>query len=198
MAVQPENRLVTGWHRIMEAIRAKDRATAKKIVRKMEERARRRAMEKTVETATPLRAIGKVGRPTKDSRKGDKAENVTFNTDRGNSSTYRLGKIKRDHPELAKRIMAGEFKSVSEAERAAGLRPPLLTDYEKAQRAFWRLTEEEQERFREKGGNGSNQHAGANTQNCTFATPTQAKYASEIGVSRKTVNDWESDAKILD
>jgi hypothetical protein len=36
-----------------------------------------------------------------------------------------------------------------------------------------------------------------NAQNCVMM-PTQAKYASEMGVSRKTVNDWESDAKILD
>ena len=134
-------------NRIMEAIRAKDRATAKKIVRKMEERARRRAMEKTVETATPLRAIGKVGRPTKDPVKDSKIENRIVSG--GTNSAYRVSRIKRDHPQLAKRIMKGEFKSVSEAERAAGLRPPLLTDYEKAQRAFWRLTEEEQERFRE-------------------------------------------------
>jgi len=83
------------------------------------------------------------------SDQGDKIENITLKTDRGTSSAYRLGKIKRDHPELAERIIAGEFKSVSEAERAAGLRPPLLTDYEKAQRAFWRLTEEDQERFRD-------------------------------------------------
>ena len=127
--------------------RAKDRATAKKIVRKMEERAKRRAMEKTVETATPLRAIGKVGRPTKDPVKDSKIENRIVSG--GTNSAYRIARLKRDHPELVERIMTGEFKSVSEAERAAGLRPPLLTDYEKAQRAFWRLTEEEQERFRE-------------------------------------------------
>ncbi len=51
----------------------------------------------------------------------DKIENVRLISGYGNSSTYRLGKIKRDHPQLAERIMAGEFKSVSEAERAAGL-----------------------------------------------------------------------------
>ena len=79
----------------------------------------------------------------------DKTENIKLINEGGTSSAYRLGRIKRDHPELAERIIAGEFKSVSEAERAAGLRPPLLTDYEKAQRAFWRLTEEDQERFRD-------------------------------------------------
>ena len=48
------------------------------------------------------------------------------------------------------------------------------------------------------GGDRGNQHTVGNTQNCALATPTQAKYASEIGVSHRTVNDWESDAKILD
>jgi hypothetical protein len=81
----------------------------------MEERAKRRAVVKVVETAKPLGKIGPVGRPPQDSVKGDKTENITF-SDRGTSSAYRLGKIKRDHPELAERIMAGEFKSVSEVQ----------------------------------------------------------------------------------
>ena len=34
--------------------------------------------------------------------------------------------------------------------------------------------------------------------NATAPTPSQTRYASEIGVSRDTVNRWESDAKILD
>ena len=42
----------------------------------------------------------------------------------GNSSTYRIAKLKRDYPEVAERLEAGEFKSVSEAERAAGVQPP--------------------------------------------------------------------------
>lgn len=134
-------------NRIMEAIRAKDRATAKKIVRKMEERAKRRAKLKVVETAKPLGAIGDHGGDRK-SDQDSKIENGNLISG-GNNSAYRVSRLKRDRPELAERIMAGEFKSVSEAERAAGLRKPLLTDYEKAQRAFWRLTEEEQERFRE-------------------------------------------------
>ena len=106
----------------------------------MEERAKRRAVVKVVETATPLGAIGPVGRPPKDPVKDSKIENGIVSG--GNNSAYRVSRIKRDHPQLAERILKGEFKSVSEAERAAGLRPPLLTDYEKAQRAFWRLTEE--------------------------------------------------------
>ena len=113
-------------NRIMEAIRAKDRATAKKIVREMEERAKRRAKDnlKALPTKTrTLPANGEIGNGRSSCYKN---ENITPTPDRGTSSAYRLGKIKRDHPELAERIMAGEFKSVSEAERAAGLRKPLM------------------------------------------------------------------------
>ena len=46
------------------------------------------------------------------------------------------------------------------------------------------------------GGDRGNQYTGGNRQNCLM--PTQAKYASEIGVSHRTVKDWESDAKVLD
>jgi hypothetical protein len=113
-------------NRIMEAIRAKDRATAKKIVRKMEERAKRRAKEKTtgkLDVAPEPSAETERDEKTGKFIRHDKTENVSTVTDYGNSSTYRLGKIKRDHPQLVERIMAGEFKSVSEAERAAGHRP---------------------------------------------------------------------------
>lgn len=105
----------------MEAIRAKDRATAKKIVRKMEERAKRRAKLKVVETAKPLGAIGDHGGDRK-SDQDSKIENGNLISG-GNNSAYRVSRLKRDRPELAERIMAGEFKSVSEAERAAGRRP---------------------------------------------------------------------------
>lgn len=47
-----------------------------------------------------------------------------FNGDRGTFATYRLAKLKRDHPQVAARVEAGEFKNVAEAERAAGIKPP--------------------------------------------------------------------------
>ena len=48
-------------------------------------------------------------------------------------------------------------------------------------------------------GNQNNKAEKSNVANATSTPPpSQAGYASEIGVSRKTVNDWESDAKILD
>jgi len=44
---------------------------------------------------------------------------------------------------------------------------------------------------------GFNRH-NLDVANATSTTPSQTRYASEIGVSRDTVNRWESDAKILD
>ena len=51
----------------------------------------------------------------------DKKENIKLITGSdkgGTSSKYRISKLKRDHPEIAERMIAGEFKTVSEAERA--------------------------------------------------------------------------------
>ena len=42
-----------------------------------------------------------------------------------NAAKYRIAKLKRDHPDIAERMANGEFKSVSEAERAAGVKPEL-------------------------------------------------------------------------
>jgi hypothetical protein len=44
---------------------------------------------------------------------------------------------------------------------------------------------------------GFNRH-NLDVTNVTSTPPSQTTYASEMGVSRKTVNDWEFDAKILD
>jgi hypothetical protein len=66
-----------------------------------------------------------------------KEKNITPSetTPRGTSATYRARKLARDHPEVCARLAAGEFKSVAEAERAAGVKPPLPTVQERAMRA---------------------------------------------------------------
>ena len=70
-----------------------------------------RAME--TEAAAPHR------RPTKHQQEDKGAENKNGTFKRGtNSAPYRLSKLKRDHPEVAKRVEAGEFKKVADAERA--------------------------------------------------------------------------------
>ena len=73
-----------------------------------------------------------------------KTENVSF----GNSAKYRIAKLKRDHPGVADQLAAGEFKSVSAAERAAGVGKPVMQPVAKAFRAYERLTPDEQIEFR--------------------------------------------------
>ena len=82
----------------------------------------------------------------------DKTNNVMYHSGPsgqcGNSSKYRIAKLKRDHPEVAQQLIDGEFKSVSEAERAAGIARPLLSNVEKVIRAYGRLSEDEKVEFK--------------------------------------------------
>jgi len=52
------------------------------------------------------------------------SKNVMSNNRQGNDSTYRISKLKRDHPEVALMLEQGEFKNVAQAEREAGVKPP--------------------------------------------------------------------------
>lgn len=82
----------------------------------------------------------------------DKNENVkpTIDHQGGNGQTYRIARLKRDYPAIAERLLAGEFANVREAERAAGLNvPPKLSRVRKLIRAYDRLSESEQNEFRE-------------------------------------------------
>lgn len=84
-----------------------------------EEQVKRDAHAMQLAGENGVQAIGERGRPKVDEEKGYKKENITFN--RGTSAAYRVAKLKRDHPDIAERLAAGEFKSVSAAERAAGV-----------------------------------------------------------------------------
>lgn len=81
----------------------------------------------------------------------DKNENIRSTSDQyGTSQPYRIAKLKRDYPAIAERLQSGEFRNVREAERAAGLNvPPKLSRVRKLIRAYDRLTESEQNEFRE-------------------------------------------------
>jgi hypothetical protein len=57
-----------------------------------------------------------------DRKQSTTPENSTLKI-RGTTSDYRISKLKRDHPEIAERLMQGEFKTVRDAERAAGVIP---------------------------------------------------------------------------
>ena len=61
-------------------------------------------------------------KPLKNKTIVDNSKNVNYSLG-GNDSSYRIGKLKRDHPEVAERLCNGEFKNVREAERAAGVQP---------------------------------------------------------------------------
>jgi len=74
----------------------------------------------------------------------DNSENIKAHGG-GTSARYRIARLKRDHPEVAARLEAGEFKTVAEAERAAGIKPALrplvrltlpLDDEEEARKLF--------------------------------------------------------------
>ncbi|CAK0778701.1 conserved hypothetical protein [Gammaproteobacteria bacterium] len=100
---------------------------------------RAEAAARTVQSVEPLESHG----GDQITERLDKAENVKSNSG-GNSKEYRAAKLKRDHPEIADRLANGEFKSIREAERAAGMKvPPVLTPLERIQRSISRLTKQE-------------------------------------------------------
>ena len=71
---------------------------------------------------------------------------VILKTTRGNASSYLAARIRRDHPEIVKRIEAGEFKSMRRAAIAAGvIRIP--TKLELIKRYWKKLSEQERQEF---------------------------------------------------
>lgn len=79
----------------------------------------------------------------------DEKNNVNLTHKGGNSAPYRLSKLKRDHPEVAKRVEAGEFKKVADAERAAGIGRPVMSKLDRVIAAFQRLSSDDQAKFME-------------------------------------------------
>ena len=106
--------------------------------------------------------------------------------DHGTSKAYTVSRLKRDRPDLFEKVVAGEL-SANKAAIEAGFR-------RKPERKVLYLKLREMRGVREHGFNRHN----LDVTKVTSTTPSQTTYASEMGVSRKTVNDWESDAKILD
>lgn len=89
-----------------------------------------------------------------DAGQGSKSgnQNLAQTEHRGTTSAYRIRKLRRDHPTVAARLDAGEFKSVAAAERAArGLEPNpprrMPTPYENLLRAWALASAEEKDRF---------------------------------------------------
>lgn len=125
----------------------------KKVIGKSRSEIRQNAIQaekarQIAATAQPIAEHGEIGNGRS---RVDKNENVnSIDHQGGNGQTYRIAKLKRDYPAIAERLQSGEFRSVREAERAAGLDvPPKLSRVRKLIRAYDRLTESEQSEFRE-------------------------------------------------
>lgn len=137
---------------ILKAIADRDVFSASKIKREVEKRQAKQFKLKQSDLITPqaqqtpaVAENGEIGRGRDSYSKNENGIAIRG----GNNSAYRIAKLKRDHPEVAARIAAGEFKSVSEAERSIGLRPPKLTALERVQRAYAKLSENDRNVFRE-------------------------------------------------
>jgi len=99
-----------------------------------------------VELAKSVEVLGEVGGDRKsEDYQVDKIENI--NLKGGTSAKYRIAKLKRDHPDIAQRLMNGEFKSVSQAEREAGIARPLFTKVQKVINAYNKLSGDEKDEF---------------------------------------------------
>lgn len=81
------------------------------------------------EGVAPLAQHGEIGR----GRTADRADNI--NSNGGTSAAYLVARLKRDRPDIAARLAAGEFRSARAAAREAGwVKPP---DPLKELRRWW-------------------------------------------------------------
>lgn len=72
--------------------------------------------QKTRDNPEPVKRIG---RPTKNVSTSEEQKHFSESSNGGTSADYRIRKLRRDHPEVAERLAAGQFKSVAAAERAS-------------------------------------------------------------------------------
>jgi len=77
---------------------------------------RARRAQQLALTIPPLRPVGVRGKAR---RRRYKSPRVITSSQRGTGAAYRVARLRRDHPEIAEALARGEFKSVSEAWRAA-------------------------------------------------------------------------------
>ena len=91
-----------------------------------------------------VKELGEHRRPTKEEEE-NKGDNVTF-TERGNSSSYLVRRLKRDAPEIAEGLANGEYPSARRAAIAAGIiREPTLL--EQVFKLWGKLSEEDKRIF---------------------------------------------------
>ena len=75
--------------------------------------------------AALAKSVGATGKHGGNRKQDTKTENSILKKKQRTDTERRIAKLKRDHPAVAARLEAGEFKTVSAAERAAGSRSPL-------------------------------------------------------------------------
>ena len=91
-----------------------------------------------------VKELGEHRRPTKEEEE-NKGDNVTF-TERGNSSSYLVRRLKRDAPEIAEGLANGEYPSARRAAIVAGIiRVP--TPLEQIIKLWEKLNEEDKQAF---------------------------------------------------
>jgi hypothetical protein len=108
---------------------------------------RLRSEARHLQGALPAKAEQAYGKGKAGPGRGQKTGDNITRLSRGTSAAYRLQILKRDHPDVAAAYARGAYRSVRAAEIAAGVFTP-LTRLEQAQRAYQRLTPDEQAQFR--------------------------------------------------
>lgn len=101
---------------------------------------RRTAQQLAQSDAVPALRNAKGGRPTKEE------DRTRVSHSGGTSAAYLVAKLKRDAPEFADRLAAGEFRSARAAALAAGIIHE-TSELTKLRRAWQRATAEERESF---------------------------------------------------
>jgi hypothetical protein len=76
------------------------------------------------------------------------ADNIRGFSEGSTSAVRIVARLKRDHPDVAAQLAAGEFRSAAAAGRAAGIVKPLPTALERLRAAWERCSPKERETFR--------------------------------------------------
>jgi hypothetical protein len=99
------------------------------------------------EVAQAMRVAGVLAKPGGERKKGEQVGDAKSVSANGTTVGYLASRLKRDHPDIAARVEAGEFRSMRAAGVEAGIikvKPPL----EIALAAYNKLSESDKESFR--------------------------------------------------
>jgi len=100
---------------------------------------RKVSASEAIAAAPKLAKHGEVG----NGRRGD---NVTSKPERGNRQSYLAARLRRDHPEIAKKVEQGRFKSIRAAAIEAGI-IKVKTPYEQLMHWWQRADDDQRQQF---------------------------------------------------